>query len=408
MCEWKKRLCSLSLYINSITQLSLKTVRPVAVLDLMKPRMLYLLMFGAMCHGGAHAVDYVTIDKIKYGVNSSPMSAFVYEAEKDIAEATIPAEITYNKKKYPVTSINSYAFDNCRSLTSVEIGQNITSIGAGAFSYCSSLGKVDMQTSSLSEIVSKAFFSCSSLKDIVIPSTVTTIGFSSFNGCSSLEAINFPEGLTTLDKYAFRGCSSLHAVDLPSKLTSVGDYAFMGCSSLSMMTIADGNDNITTGNQWISGCPIETVYFGRPTIQYAMFEDDSSLSTLTLSANVSSVDRVAFSKCDGISMIISLNPSAPAVEDSDNEPQFTTRVRSEACLVVPDGALSTYQNSVGWKSFSNITTQSGVSSVMSDARTTGCVYSLAGRLVARNNDSATISGLPAGVYIIGNQKYVKR
>ena len=49
---------------------------------------------------------------------------------------------TYNEK--PVTSINSYAFYNLTSITSIIVPDSVTSIGAGAFSGCSSLESITL------------------------------------------------------------------------------------------------------------------------------------------------------------------------------------------------------------------------------------------------------------------------
>ncbi|MBO7377543.1 MAG: leucine-rich repeat domain-containing protein, partial [Clostridia bacterium] len=66
-----------------------------------------------------------------------------------------------------VTSIGSYAFAYCSSLTSISIPNSVTSIGNGAFAYCSSLTSIS------------------------IPNSVTSIGSWAFEYCSSLTSITF-------------------------------------------------------------------------------------------------------------------------------------------------------------------------------------------------------------------------
>ena len=65
--------------------------------------------------------------------NSESSNATAYSGD-----VIIPANVTYNGKEYVVTSIDSYAFMHCSSLTSVVIPEGVTSIGYGAFSGCSS------------------------------------------------------------------------------------------------------------------------------------------------------------------------------------------------------------------------------------------------------------------------------
>ena len=53
------------------------------------------------------------------------------------SKIVIPSSITYNNKKYSVTSIGPSAFEDCTSLTFVTIPNSVTSIDRNAFHECS-------------------------------------------------------------------------------------------------------------------------------------------------------------------------------------------------------------------------------------------------------------------------------
>ncbi len=84
-----------------------------------------------------------------------------------------------------VTSIETYAFDNCHSLASVTIGKGVTSIGKMAFKACSSLTSVTIPDS-VTSINAEAFYTCGNLKWVVIGSGVTSIGEKAFYSCNNL------------------------------------------------------------------------------------------------------------------------------------------------------------------------------------------------------------------------------
>ena len=110
-----------------------------------------------------------------------------------------------------VTTIGTYAFYNCSSLTTITIPDSVTLIGGEAFYNCSSLTSVTIGNS-VTEIGSGAFADCSSLTNITIPDSVIEIGYGAFYDCYSLTTITIPDSVTLIVGEAFYNCSSLKSV----------------------------------------------------------------------------------------------------------------------------------------------------------------------------------------------------
>ena len=158
-----------------------------------------------------------------------------------------------------MTSIGSYAFSGCRSLTDIAISTNIASIGDFAFKGCSGLkvftipgsvtsigatpfsGCTSLRTVVLQEgvtFVSDSLLKgCSRLKKVTIPSTVTSIGYAAFSGCRGLTEIVIPDRVATIGREAFSGCTGLLKIRIPESVTSIGFRAFHGCTGLTELTI---------------------------------------------------------------------------------------------------------------------------------------------------------------------------
>jgi hypothetical protein len=142
-----------------------------------------------------------------------------------------------------VTSIGSWAFRSCYSLTSVTMPNSITNIGEKAFIYCTNLTSVIIPNNTKC-LGRKAFSFCTSLSSVIIPDSVTTIGEESFSECGSLTSILISSNLTAIGNEVFYGCSSLTNINLPGSITTIGIQAFKGCISLSNVTIPSGVTNI--------------------------------------------------------------------------------------------------------------------------------------------------------------------
>ena len=61
----------------------------------------------------------------------------------------------------------------------------------------------------MTSIVSYVFRDCSSLTTITIPDSVTSIGSYAFEGCSSLTSITIPDSVTSIGEWVFYDCSNL-------------------------------------------------------------------------------------------------------------------------------------------------------------------------------------------------------
>lgn len=107
-----------------------------------------------------------------------------------------------------VTTIDCYAFWNCKGLTSVTIPESVTTIDYGAFAECTSLTSVTIGNN-VTTIRESAFWNCKGLTSVTIPESVTNIESHAFGYCTSLRNVIISDGMTNIDENAFIGCTSL-------------------------------------------------------------------------------------------------------------------------------------------------------------------------------------------------------
>lgn len=113
-----------------------------------------------------------------------------YEKYTD-ADITIPDEVEYEGKTYPVRNIGMRAFSNCRNLQNIHLPKTLKIIKCDAFFM------------------------------------------------SGLTSVVIPEGVETIEDYAFSSCEQLESVQLPASLENLGDDVFSRDNSLASISVSE-------------------------------------------------------------------------------------------------------------------------------------------------------------------------
>jgi hypothetical protein len=245
-----------------------------------------------------------------------------------------------------VTEIGDFAFANTQ-ITSITIPVSVTSIGTYAFFNTSFMETVTFNAESVLAIIGpKSFFNATALTSITIPASVTSIGDTAFFNNGSLASINvepantnykevggvlftkdgsklltyplgktgtsyiIPASVTVIRNSAFEYNSRLQSItfEAVSNLTTIEISAFGSNTSLTSITIpatvtsiGDNAFENTTSLTSIS-IPESVTTIGSRAFYYA-----SLLTSITIPAGVTSIGSDAFS---GASALTSINVSA--------------------------------------------------------------------------------------------------
>lgn len=223
-----------------------------------------------------------------YTYTISGNSAIITDCKESIKGAvTIPNKLGGK----PVTEIAANAFKWCDDMTSVKLPATVKTIGDSAFSYCWRLKKVTLS------------------------SGVTTIGDYAFSGDDALTSINIPSTVTKIGENAFWSCDVLPTITIPAKVTEIGDYAFGACRKLKTINV-NANNTAYSSASGVLFNKNKTLLIAYPagktgnyTIPATVNEIENSafqyslLTSITIPANVTTIDSYAFANSDKLTTI---------------------------------------------------------------------------------------------------------
>ena len=296
----------------------------------------------------------------------------------------IPDTVISGGQPYTVTAIGVYAFNPSRTTTkvsSVFIPATVTSIGRFAFRCCKFLATVTFAEGSQLKSIGVSAFSGTTpahprFTEIQIPDSVETIGTNAFHNCQDLESITLPASLKTIESSAFSYCRNLSEIKLPTSLTTIEISVFDGCSSLETV-FYDGSlaqwSQINTSNGFLGDSspslvmndytaqfisvkdendpypPPKTVTITKYTgtestvilpstinswpvtkIGEAAFQDNTTITSVTIPASVTEIGSNAFAGCTNLTSVnyagdwsnLTIQSGNPAVQDAANEQLF--------------------------------------------------------------------------------------
>lgn len=156
------------------------------------------------------------------GNNSNPFIVLHHISSQNITACKI-----HNQTKF----ISDNAFNNCKELKTIQIGQSVKEIGMNAFLHCELIENVVLPDQ-LEHIGKGAFAFCCNLISVNFGSKLKTIGESAFRGCKGLTTLTIPQSVVSIGNDAFGYNDYLKKVVLFSTLSSVSRRAFAECKSL--------------------------------------------------------------------------------------------------------------------------------------------------------------------------------
>ena len=202
-----------------------------------------------------------------------------------------------------IEGISSSCFSGCESLTTIEIPGSVTSIGSYAFQNCKNLQTVILNEG-IEEISENVFSGCESLTTLEIPGSVTSIEKNMFSGCTNLQTVILQEGIEEISSDCFEDCETLTTIEIPGSVKIIDSGTFFGCKNLQTVILNEGIEEISSGS--FSGCESLTtieIPGSVKIIESYMFSGCTNLQTVILNEGTEEISSYSFSGCESLTTI---------------------------------------------------------------------------------------------------------
>lgn len=325
-----------------------------------------------------------------------PITNDIRYADTYLAEVTNKNNASYMIKN-GTRFITENAFENCKTMATIELPTSIEHIGEKAFLRCEQLKSITIPEG-VEKINTSTFEECASLHDVSLPRSLRFIDNNAFYSCESIESIIIPDSVVSLGERSFCNCSSMTSVNIPENVKSIGTRAFHYCRNLPVTDniryadtyLLEATDNSLT-NYNIKG---NTRF-----IANNAFAKCKNMTSINIPATVTYIGSSAFSSCTSLDSII-INNEEPFEVDNTF---ITSKDRKNITIYVPTGCLDAYSNSIMWQGFKDIVefNPTDITDIIKRGNSNNSnIFNLLGQKLNRIDDAH-------GIVIIEGKKYLK-
>lgn len=235
--------------------------------------------YDAFCGSKIETIDLSGLSKLGKAafMNSSLKGELTLQNLETVpSEAFSGAKITSLVLGPKTKKLGDCAFQNCKSLASVEMLETLTDIGSSVFDgtpWYKNLPPVDgvkyintiacelaadapstltirEGTLSIAPKFANANYRESAVKKVIFPESLKVIGEAAFSGMKSLTSVVFGDNVESIGSDAFYNCTNLGFSSLPANLRTIGGGTFQRC--LNIFEVSLGTKLETIG-KWAFG-----------------------------------------------------------------------------------------------------------------------------------------------------------
>ncbi len=261
------------------------------------------------------------------------------------AYAFVGTEYNSISLPYSLKTIGDYAFYQLPIEQKLTLPARLTSVGSHAFEGTNITGVTipDVVTT----IGDNAFANTPMQDHVTIPDGVTYLGKEAFSN-TNISTVFLPNSVTKLSHGLFQGCKNLNLVYIPDNITDMGDYAFDGCESMVIMRLSANIE--TMGEYSLQGTPMDYIKVPSKveTLSRGVLKDSKNLVSLSLPANLKSVESEALYGCTALR-----NLSVEAIEPPVIADRSAIRgINTDLCIIsIPTDSYREYVLAEYWGQF---------------------------------------------------------